>query len=295
MKILKTIKKLINTLKDIEKYKNEIENIKFQNGSILYNLNLQKNSKNILDYEFKVFSQWGEDGIIAFLINNLNIENKFFVEFGVENYVESNTRFLLKKNNWSGLIIDSSIKNIDFIKKDQIYWKHDIKALCEYITKKNINKILMNNTYMRNIGLLSIDIDGNDYWIWNEITSINPSIVIIEYNSLLGKDKSLVVPYKEDFNRSKEHYSNIYYGASLSALTKLANIKNYALVGCNSAGNNAFFVKKKLLNEKVQEREVDEVFQLRKFRETRNIEKKLDFLNISQQEEILSKLPFEEV
>ena len=153
----------------------------------------------------------------------------------------------------------------------------------------------MNNTYMRNIGLLSIDIDGNDYWIWNEITSINPSIVIIEYNSLLGKDKSLVVPYKEDFNRSKEHYSNIYYGASLSALTKLANIKNYALVGCNSAGNNAFFVKKKLLNEKVQEREVDEVFQLRKFRETRNIEKKLDFLNISQQEEILSKLPFEEV
>ena len=295
MKILKTIKKLINTLKDIEKYKNEIENIKFQNGSILYNLNLQKNSKNILDYEFKVFSQWGEDGIIAFLINNLNIENKFFVEFGVENYVESNTRFLLKKNNWSGLIIDSSIKNIDFIKKDQIYWKHDIKALCEYITKKNINKILMNNTYMRNIGLLSIDIDGNDYWIWNEITSINPSIVIIEYNSLLGKDKSLVVPYKEDFNRSKEHYSNIYYGASLSALTKLANIKNYALVGCNSAGNNAFFVKKKLLNEKVQEREVNEVFQLRKFRETRNIEKKLDFLNISQQEEILSKLPFEEV
>lgn len=295
MKILKTVKKLINSLKNIEKYNIEIENIKFQNGSILYNLNLQKNSKNILDYEFKVFSQWGEDGIIAFLINNLNIENKFFVEFGVENYVESNTRFLLKKNNWSGLIIDSSIKNIDFIKNDQIYWKHDIKALCEYITKKNINKILMNNTYMRNIGLLSIDIDGNDYWIWNEITSINPSIVIIEYNSLLGKDKSLVVPYKEDFNRSKEHYSNIYYGASLSALTKLANIKNYALVGCNSAGNNAFFVKKKLLNEKVQEREVDEVFQLRKFRETRNIEKKLDFLNISQQEEILSKLPFEEV
>ena len=130
MKILKTIKKLINTLKDIEKYKNEIENIKFQNGSILYKQNLQKNSKNIIDYEFKVFSQWGEDGIIAFLINNLNIENKFFVEFGVENYVESNTRFLLKKNNWSGLIIDSSIKNIDFIKKDQIYWKHDIKALC---------------------------------------------------------------------------------------------------------------------------------------------------------------------
>ena len=295
MKILKTIKKLINTLKDIEKYKNEIENIKFQNGSILYKQNLQKNSKNIIDYEFKVFSQWGEDGIISFLINNLEIENKFFVEFGVEDYVESNTRFLLKKNNWSGLIIDSSIKNIDFIKKDQIYWRHDIKALCEYITKKNINKILMNNTYMRNIGLLSIDIDGNDYWIWNEITSINPSIVIIEYNSLLGKDKSLVVPYKEDFNRSKEHYSNIYYGASLSALTKLANIKNYALVGCNSAGNNAFFVKKKLLNEKVQEREVDEVFQLRKFRETRNIEKKLDFLNISQQEEILSKLPFEEV
>ena len=143
MKILKTVKKLINSLKNIEKYNIEIENIKFQNGSILYNLNLQKNSKNILDYEFKVFSQWGEDGIIAFLINNLNIENKFFVEFGVENYVESNTRFLLKKNNWSGLIIDSSIKNIDFIKKDQIYWRHDIKALCEYISK-NQKQLIIN-------------------------------------------------------------------------------------------------------------------------------------------------------
>ena len=293
--MLKKIKKLINNLKDTEKNKYELENIKFQNGRILYNLNLQKNSRNILDYEFKVFSQWGEDGIIAFLINNLEIKNKFFVEFGVENYIESNTRFLLKNNNWSGLIIDNSSKNVDYIKKDQIYWKHDVTALCEFVNKKNINKIISDNVYQRDIGLLSIDIDGNDYWICDEINSIDPSIVIIEYNSLLGEQKSCVVPYKENFNRIKEHYSNIYYGASLSALNKLANKKDYALVGCNSAGNNAFFVKKNLLNEKVKEKKVQEVFKIRKFRESRNKEKKLDFLDISHQKEILSELPFDEV
>ena len=69
-------------------------------------------SKDLNDYEFKVSSQWGEDGIIQHLINKIEIKNKVFFEFGVENYTESNTRFLLHNNNWKGLVIDGSVENI---------------------------------------------------------------------------------------------------------------------------------------------------------------------------------------
>ena len=79
--------------------------------------NLYLNDKNINNYEFKVFSQWGEDGIIEYLVSNIKIENKTFIEFGVENYEESNTKFLLLNRYWKGLIIDSSPENIDYIKK----------------------------------------------------------------------------------------------------------------------------------------------------------------------------------
>ena len=217
MKFIKKIIKLLNFFYKNKNIINEIEDLKFQNGCLLLTNSQQEQSNKILDHEFKVFSQWGEDGIISYLVNNLDIENNFFIEFGVANYLESNTRFLLKKFNWSGLILDSSQSNIEYIKKDKIYWQYDIKALCQFITRENINKIFLENISQKNIGLLSIDIDGNDYWVWESITTVDPSIVVIEYNSIFGISKNYVVPYKENFERNKAHYSNLYYGASLSA------------------------------------------------------------------------------
>lgn len=295
MNIIRKICELLNLKISQDKIISEIEKIKFQNGlSLLENFQGKQSSK-IIDYEFQVFSQWGEDGIISYLVNNVDIENNFFIEFGVENYLESNTRFLLKKFNWSGLIIDSSQKNIDYIKKDKIYWQHDINALCEFISRENINKIFLENISQKNIGLLSIDIDGNDYWVWKAITTIDPSIVVIEYNSILGSSKNYTVPYSKNFERNKAHYSNLYYGASLPALVKLGKEKGYALVTCNSAGNNAFFVKKNLLNDKVKELSIKEAFQERKFRESRDKNNKLTFLNSAEEKDLISHLPLEEV
>ena len=295
MNIIRKICELLNFKISQDKIISEIEKIKFQNGlSLLENFQGKQSSK-IIDYEFQVFSQWGEDGIISYLVNNVDIENNFFIEFGVENYLESNTRFLLKKFNWSGLIIDSSQKNIDYIKKDKIYWQHDINALCEFISRENINKIFLENISQKNIGLLSIDIDGNDYWVWKAITTIDPSIVVIEYNSILGSSKNYTVPYSKNFERNKAHYSNLYYGASLPALVKLGKEKGYALVTCNSAGNNAFFVKKNLLNDKVKELSIKEAFQERKFRESRDKNNKLTFLNSAEEKDLISHLPLEEV
>ncbi|MFM6608172.1 MAG: hypothetical protein ACKPJO_23270, partial [Dolichospermum sp.] len=204
------------------------------------------NSKSIRDNEFRAFSQWGEDGIIQFLIRNVPINRKIFVEFGVQNYTESNTRFLLINNNWSGLVIDGGSEEISYIKNDPIYWQYNLKAVNSFITKDNINQIISDNGIQGEIGLLSVDIDGNDYWVWQAIDCINPAIVISEYNFRFGANKAVTVPYDASFVRSKAHYSNIYYGASLKALCILADKKGYAFVGCNSAGNNAFFVRKDL-------------------------------------------------
>jgi len=116
-----------------------------------------------------VFSQWGEDGIIQYLISRLPWKIRFFVEFGVQDYSESNTRFLLVNDNWTGLVIDSSSESIKHIRSQEYYWKYDLTAVCDFVTIDNINKLIMGAGITGSIGILSIDIDGNDYWIWNAI------------------------------------------------------------------------------------------------------------------------------
>lgn len=197
--------------------------------------------------EFRVFSQWGEDGIIQYLLRHVQIERPIFVEFGVENYTESNTRFLLTNNQWAGLVIDGSADNIDYIRRDQIYWASNLKAEHSFITKENINSLLSKNGISGDIGLLSVDIDGNDYWVWQAIDTISPRIVICEYNSHFGALAEVTTPYNPSFVRDTAHFSKIYYGASISAFCSLAKTKGYSLVASNSAGNNIFFVRNDLV------------------------------------------------
>jgi hypothetical protein len=197
--------------------------------------------------EFRVFSQWGEDGIIQYLLKSVAIERQIFVEFGVENYTESNTRFLLTNNQWAGLVIDGSAENIDYIKRDAIYWASNLKAEHAFITKENINDLLSRNGIVGDIGLLSVDIDGNDYWIWQAIDTIAPRIVICEYNSHFGSSAEVTIPYDGAFVRDSAHFSKIYYGASVAALCSLAAAKGYSLVASNAAGNNIFFVRNDLV------------------------------------------------
>lgn len=197
--------------------------------------------------EFRVFSQWGEDGIIQYLLRHVSIDRPIFVEFGVENYTESNTRFLLTNNQWAGLVIDGSAKNIEYIKCDSIYWASNLKAEHSFITKNNINDLLAKNGITGDIGLLSVDIDGNDYWVWEAIDTISPRIVICEYNSHFGPIAEVTTPYDAGFVREDAHFSKIYYGASISAFCSLASAKGYSLVASNSVGNNIFFVRNDLV------------------------------------------------
>jgi hypothetical protein len=249
-------------------------------GTILSNQQHFISSTNVNDFEFKIFSQCGEDGIIQYLIRNISIENKIFIEFGVENYLESNTRFLMMHNNWAGLVIDSSASNVNSIRKKGWFWKYDLKVKNAFIDRDNINELLDGNGF-QNIGLLSIDIDGNDYWIFEEINlvTLNPAIIIVEYNAIFGNERRISVPYDKKFNRTKAHYSNLFFGASLPALTYLASLKGYELVGCNNAGTNAFFVRKDLLNDKISKVDPVNAYKNDSCRQSRDENYNLSFLS----------------
>ncbi|HEX3386574.1 MAG TPA: hypothetical protein VHS53_15345, partial [Mucilaginibacter sp.] len=185
----------------------------------------------ITSYEFKVFSQWGDDGIIQYLVNRIAIPNKTFIEFGTENYRESNTRFLLVNNNWTGLIMDGSESNAAEIRNSELFWKYDLNVVTAFITRENINDLIRSAGFSKDVGILSIDIDGNDYWVWEAIYCVDPIIVIIEYNSVFGPGNPWTIPYKPDFNRTDAHYSNLYFGASLRSLCDLAEKKGYFFAG----------------------------------------------------------------
>ena len=241
--------------------------------------------------EFRAFSQWGEDGILQYLIRETEPENKIFVEFGVETYVESNTRFLLINDNWSGLVIDGDEDNIQYIRRDPIYWRYNLKAECSFITAENINELISRNGMTGEIGLLSVDIDGNDYWVWKAIKVVNPIIVVAEYNARFGPIESVTVPYDPAFVRSAAHHSMIYYGASLAALTNLGLAKGYALVGCNSSGNNAFFIRRDKLPQSLPEMRPDQAYVRNQFREARAANGDLAFVDPLAESALLADLP----
>ena len=246
--------------------------------------------ENIQDVEFKVFSQWGDDGIIQYLVHHLQIEPQTFIEFGVENYREANTRFLLMNDNWTSLVMDGSKEHIDYIKKDDIYWRYDLTAVCSFVDKVNINKIFAENGFEGEIGILSIDIDGNDYWIWDAINVVNPNLVIIEYNSFFGDQYAITIPYDPRFFRTQAHYSNLYWGASLKSLCLLAENKGYGFVGSNSNGNNAYFVRKDKIG-KLRTLSVEQGYVRAKYRESRNREGRLTHVSGNERLEIIGDMP----
>lgn len=260
-------------------------------GALLSNQQYQINSPNIHDYEFKIFSQFGDDGIIQYLIKHVAIRNKVFIEFGVENYLESNTRFLMCHNNWSGFVMDGSQEAMDSLKSQAWYWRYALRQKAVFIDKENINGLLKETGYS-DIGFLHIDLDGNDYHIFDslDLGSLNPAIIAVEYNSVFGKERAITVPYDKAFVRTSRHFSNLFWGASLPALHHVAKKKSYALVGCNLAGNNAYFVRRDLLTDKVRELSVGEAFVESKFRESRDINYALTYLEGNQRLELIRGL-----
>jgi len=245
---------------------------------------------SLADVEFSVFSQWGEDGIIDWLVHHNGAMPKSFIEFGVENYTESNTRFLLYHRNWRGLVLDGSKSNIAYVRNDAVYWRHDLTATAAFITRENINGLFKEADFSGDIGILSVDIDGNDYWVWEAIDCVKPHFVIAEYNASFGDLQPLVIPYDPSFFRTRGHFSNLYFGASLPAFDHLAAKKGYARLGTNLAGNNVFYVRNDRLHL-FADRIADTSGRPSTFRESRSSEGQLTFLSGTKRSRALAQCP----
>ncbi len=288
-RILETIKKIPGQNRLVLK---QTESAKMLHGQVLSVLNKQNTAAiltNIQLAEFSVFSQWGDDGIIDFLTSYLDFEHQTFLEFGVEDYTEANTRYLLKSKNWTGFVMDGSRLNIQKIQSDEIYWQHELLAKEAFINAENIDRLITESGFANKLDLLHIDIDGNDYHIWKAITCINPTLVILEYNSIFGSNKAWTIPYEPNFVRQKKHYSHLYCGCSLLSYCDLAEEKGYAFVGSNRAGNNAYFVRKDKLKQ-LPALSAEQGYVASKFRESRDQDGQLTFATGAERVKILNDL-----
>lgn len=210
---------------------------------------------DISEVGFRNFSQTDEDGIILYIFSLIGSKSKTFIEIGAGNALESNCLNLAINFGWHGLFIDGDPQNVEHGRKffsshpdTKLYPPQFISA---WVTKENINKTLKESGFKGEIDILSLDIDGMEYWIWDAITSVNPRLIVVEANNIYG-EKSITVPYKSDwvYNAVKYPY---YHGASLPALIKLGRKKGYRLIGMNKYEYNAFFLRndigKKVLPE----------------------------------------------
>lgn len=223
-----------------------------------------KPSDGIEKYEMSFYSQQGEDGVLLYILSRIGATNRCFVEFGVGDGRECCTANLALNQGWHGLIMDGGERNIATARE---YYKarlgeeaQRVKIVQAWITRDNINSLITDAGIGGEIDLLSVDIDGNDYWVWDAITAINPRVVVAEYNSSFGPERAVTINYQPDFDWKSAHPSRCYHGASLAALTKLANSKGYMLVGCESKGVNAFFVCRDVGEGKLSEVSVKEAF-----------------------------------
>ena len=234
--------------------------------------------KYLGEADYKVFSQTGEDGIIDYLLYSLDIKVPQFVEIGVGDYRESNTRYIFEKNLCRGMIIDKNPNIKNKVSKIVKLWKGDLTIIETTVESCNIANILTSN----NLDILVLDVDGIDYWILQALPEKFSRIAVLEYNSIFGPNLEVTTPNLTNFDRKKYHYSYLCYGVSLKALIKLMNKKKYVFVGTNIACHNAFFVLesevKKLSLTLPNESDLTK-YTTSHISESRSIEGKLNYLS----------------
>lgn len=201
------------------------------------------------EVEFSTFSQNGEDGILLYLFSLIGTTNRRVVEIGAGDAIECNAANLIVNHGWTGLLIDGSEKNLArgrrFYATRSNAWRfHRLPPtiVSAWITRDNVNELLASHEFAGDIDLLSLDIDGTDYWIWEAITVVKPRVVVVEFNNRWAADRAVTVPYRDAF----VDQGNGQFGASLAAFEKLAERKGYRLVGANSPSTNAFFVRREI-------------------------------------------------
>jgi hypothetical protein len=188
---------------------------------------------------FRLKSQNQEDGLLWALFQEIGITSSTFVELGC-GASGGNAAMLAEECGWTGLMVEGNPGSAGYAARRFT----NCTVTSEWITPETINTLLERHGYAREVDLLSLDIDGNDYWVWEALTATRARVVVLEYNSMFGPDRAVTISYDPAFNRRDHRFC--YYGASLAALTKLSARKGYRLVAVEPSGINAFFLRNDL-------------------------------------------------
>lgn len=205
--------------------------------------------ESIHDWEISIHSQNGEDGILMNLFSRIGATSRRFFEFGCGPGLECNSANLALGFGWSGLLMDANPTHI--VKAATFFGDHlgdradRVRVKADFVTPENINDLMAEASPDADLDVLSIDVDSIDYWIWDAIDEkFRPRVVVAEYNASFGPARSVTVSEREGFDPFDKHPSGFYHGVSLTALHTLASARGYQLIGCDSAGVNAFFVRR---------------------------------------------------
>ncbi len=222
----------------------------------------QKNKQlpHFNDTGFRVFSQFEEDGKLLYILALIGMKNKTFVEIGSDDGINSNCANLAFNFGYHGLFLDGNPKAIKRGEKFYGKYPHPYmyapKFKCAKVTAENINALVSEAGLKGEMDVLSVDIDGNDYWIWKALDVVQPNIVVIETHVEFGL-RNIVVPYDPNYFFPGKH--PIYHGASPIAMVNLGEQKGYRLVGANQLGFNFIFVKNGLAENELPEVPVESV------------------------------------
>jgi hypothetical protein len=226
--------------------------------------------KHLYEYANKVYSQNGEDGIITYIFSQIGTTNKKCIEMCAGEGSECNTANLIINSGFEGLLFDGNKehvhKGISFFNTKGVGSR--VIYLHKWITRSNTICDILKHKYTGNIDLLSLDMDGVDYWILKMLVVdtqiISPRLIVLEYNDIFGPERSITVPYSDNFDGWSDDYGGPNYcGASLRAFIKLLDF-NYKFIGCNELGFNGFFIKKEFDSIEEVHNIHDECFQFEK-------------------------------
>lgn len=203
----------------------------------------------IHDWESKIYSQNGEDGILLNLFSRIGATSRRTLEFGCSTGLECNSANLVIGFGWSALLLDANATHITKARTffdDHLGSHRDrVELRAEFVTPANINQLLAEATPAgEELDLLSIDIDSSDYWVWEAVEGFSPRVVVCEYNASFGPTRSVTVTPRDGFDPFDLHPSGFYHGASIAALHTLGTARGYQLIGTDSSGVNAFFVRR---------------------------------------------------
>lgn len=228
------------------------EKFKIQSGqaTMMASKSAHSTYRYLWDASFSIFSQFGEDGILDYLCDVLDITKPRILELGSGNFNECNSRFLAEFRSAEVVAVDARKDLVSSISKMELNWKNHIFPIQVFVTPETVNEIeILASENMGEVNILSIDLDGNDYWIASKMALSKTRIIVVEYNPLFGFKRAVSVFYKSDFDRTKEHYSWDYYGASIKAWQQLFSKSDFSFIGTNRQCTNAFFIKNEDVNK----------------------------------------------